>query len=75
MNTAYKTSGRGCDVPPRPEYVEIYFLQRKKTTEAAHEFHRHYSMRYWRSPSGKVIQDWKRLAWQWIWNKRRAGNY
>jgi len=70
MNTAYQTSGRGCDVPPRPEYVEIYFLQCKKTKEAAREFHRHYSLRLWRAPNGKLIRDWKRLSWQWIWTRR-----
>ncbi|OJV14279.1 MAG: hypothetical protein BGO21_16170 [Dyadobacter sp. 50-39] len=69
MKTAYQNFGRGCDVPPTPEYVEVYFLQCKKTKEAAREFYRHYSMRYWRSLSGKVIRDWKRLAWQWIWNR------
>ena len=68
MNSAHRNSGRGRDIPPEQEHVEIYFLQCNKTKEAAIEFYLHYSGRYWRSLSGKVIQDWKRLAWQWIWN-------
>jgi len=69
MNSANQTSGRGCDIPPDPSHVDIYFLQCKKSREAASEFYRHYSRRYWRAATGKVIQDWKRLAWQWIWNR------
>ena len=69
MKTAYQTSGRGCNVPPRPEYVEIYFLQCKKSKAAASDFFAYYSQRDWRSLRGEVIQDWKRLAWQWIWNR------
>jgi hypothetical protein len=69
----YQTSGLGRDIPPEREYVEIYFLQCKKSIEAASEFFAHYSQRFWRSSNGEIIQDWKRLAWQWIWNKKRAG--
>ena len=71
MKGESQNSGRGRDMPPKQEYVEIYFLQCKKSKEAASEFYTHYSRRYWRSPSGEAIQDWKRLAWQWIWNMRK----
>lgn len=67
MSAPYRNFGRGRDMPPKWKYVEIYFLQCKKTEKEASEFYQHYSRRFWRSPTGEIIRDWKRLAWHWIW--------
>jgi len=70
MSVPYRNPRRGRDMPPEPEHVEIYFLQCKESTEAAGKFYAHYAHRQWRSSGGKAIQDWKRLAWQWIWYEK-----
>jgi hypothetical protein len=60
--------GRGCDVPPARQHVEIYFLQKGLSLQASREFYQHYCNKQWARQDGQLIQDWKRLAWQWIWN-------
>jgi hypothetical protein len=61
-------TGRGCDVPPARQQVEIYFLQKGLSLQASREFYQHYCNKQWARQDGQLIQDWKRLAWQWIWN-------
>ena len=62
-------TGSGAQVPPSPKQVEIYFVQKGHSGQTALEFYQHYSKKRWLNPDGKLIADWKRCAWQWIWNR------
>lgn len=62
-------NGYGNEVPPEIEYVYIYFLEKGFAKEHALCFFEHYQQKCWLNPTGKLILDWKRCAWQWIWNK------
>ena len=66
---AAHVSGLGCQVPPSCKQAEVYFIQKGHSAETAKEFHQYYSQKNWLNPKGKLIADWKRCAWQWIWNR------
>ena len=63
------SSGLGRQVPPNHKQVEIYFIQKGHSAERAMEFLYHYNQKNWLNPKGILIADWKRCAWQWIWNR------
>ena len=62
-------TGLGAQVPPKRKHVEIYFIQAGRCQNTAQQFYQHYSEKRWLNPDGKLIADWKRCAWQWIWNR------
>lgn len=68
MNSTDQSTGYGRDVPPAQHHVEVYFIQKGLGIFQAHRFYERYSKRGWLRKDGFPIQDWKRLAWQWIWN-------
>lgn len=77
MSPAAESAGRGCDVPPTMTQVEVYLLQKGTSVYVARQFYQHYFDRAWVRVNGGLVQDWKRLAWQWIWNeaeKRRVAS-
>ena len=61
--------GSGAQVPPSRKHVQIYFIQAGNCEKTAQQFYQHYSEKSWLNPYGKLIADWKRCAWQWIWNR------
>jgi hypothetical protein len=61
--------GSGAQVPPSQKHVKIYFIQAGHCEKTATEFYRHYAEKRWINPDGNLIADWKRCAWQWIWNR------
>lgn len=65
-----KYRGMGHEVPPLFKFVEIYFLQKDRTTEDALAFFRFYELRDWKGPSGITSRNWKTLACDWIWAMR-----
>lgn len=60
--------GFGIQVPPTQEQVNIYFANAGCNEKEAEIFYRHYNTRSWKNRKGKLIQNWKKLAWTWILN-------
>lgn len=60
--------GRQC---PRDEiHVRVYFLQQGSTVMEAVKFFDHYKSNGWLNSCGRLIKNWKRLAWTWIFYKQ-----
>ena len=60
--------GFGTSVPPSHHHVIIWFLQRNQTDVAAAEFLKFYELRKWKNSRGRAMKNWKKTAWDWIWN-------
>ena len=62
-------SGLGRAVPPKWQYVKIYFLEKGQSQLVAKSFFDHYSERNWMNSYGNLLSNWKALAWNWIISK------
>lgn len=62
------TKGKGNQVPPSFDHVQVYFLQRSLDKEEADRFYKFYSDVGWIGERGKPIRNWKTAAGKWIWN-------
>lgn len=62
-------NGFGSQVPPSWHQVIIYFSQQSASSKQATDFFRHYQQRKWLNDQGKLLRNWKKLAWTWIWYK------
>ena len=58
--------GIGTEIPPEFKLVELYFLANQSTSELAACFFEHFSCRAWKNRRGRLIRNWKVIAWQWI---------
>ena len=65
------TNGMGINVPPSTKQVVIYFGQQNRSDKNALDFYNYYKGLSWRNPRGQLIRNWKQLAWQWIWNRKK----
>ena len=70
MNRQIAKAGLGVQMPPLPEHVRIYFLQKGESVNKAEDFLLFYEKRYWLTIRGRPIRNWKTLACNWIWNRR-----
>lgn len=70
MQAVKKNYGSGTSVPPTTKQVEIYFLQKGCSQEAAATFFHHFEAMLWRGKSGKPIRNWKTRACDWIWEMK-----
>lgn len=66
MRREWCSAGYGDQSPPDEIHVRIYFLQQGSTEVDARIFFRHYEAKLWKNHRGRLIKNWKRLAWQWI---------
>ncbi|WP_293906188.1 hypothetical protein [Sphingobacterium sp. UBA5670] len=64
-----KKTGLGMEFPPDLFHVTIYFSYYKRNQHSAAEFFNYYQAMDWKNRKGKLISNWKVLAWQWIFNK------
>lgn len=70
VRTEARRKGFGFNVPPRPEFVSIYFDQQGQPEEAE-RFFRHYENEQWKTVTGAKIRNWKVLATDWIFERRQ----
>lgn len=70
MKLKLRSLGFGSECPPYENFVRVYFLQKGATLNQAVRFYRHYNARRWLNNNGEPLQNWKRLAWTWIWHGR-----
>jgi len=61
-------NGLGKQVPPLLKHVVIYFLELGKKQSEAEAFYKFYEQRKWQY-RGRLIRNWKELAWHWVYNK------
>jgi len=57
--------GCGKQVPPELRHVQIYFLEKNVSLEVSHSFFEYYNSKGWKNNSGKLLKNWKSLAWDW----------
>lgn len=62
--------GYGREVPPHPNFVDIYFDQQQLATEAE-RFFKHYEKMDWKTITGTPIRNWKVIANDWIFDHRQ----
>jgi len=62
-------SGLGNGLPPIPNFVIIYFLQKRQTVAEANCFLKCYQSQNWKTAKGKKVKNWKTAANEWIWQK------
>ncbi len=67
MSSGQIISGFGRQVPPRLQYVLIFFDQAGLSETEARRFYNHYEDMDWRGLKGAPIRNWKTKAQQWIW--------
>lgn len=63
-------NGFGTSMPPRMEFVIIYFDQQGEANSADVFFYEHQN-RFWKTLSGTPILNWKVCAVDWIFNLRQ----
>lgn len=59
--------GLGNQIPPDLFHVEIYFEANGSTMASAQQFYDYYKGSNWRNYKNDLIENWKVLAWQWIY--------
>jgi hypothetical protein len=59
--------GLGWQLPPNPEFVKIYFLQKGRSETEAVRFIQHFEASGWKRDTGNPIRNWKTMACDWIW--------
>ena len=62
-----KNKGLGNQIPPDLFHVEVYFLANGSSIENAQKFYNYFNDNNWRNYRNEVINNWKVLAWQWIY--------
>lgn len=71
MKTTDISSGRlGKQIPPCPDHVMIWFLQKGSTEVMAQGFLKNATSTGWRNKKGEPIKDWKMAAWHWLWKNK-----
>lgn len=68
MKKTTPNSGYGNIVPPLPEHVKIYFIQKGLSEKEGDTFFKHFKCLEWKTDSGVPVRNWKALANEWIWN-------
>lgn len=63
------STGFGSQCPPDETHVRVYFLQQGTTEFDAHAFFHHLKTKSWKNDQGALVKNWKRLAWNWIWQR------
>lgn len=66
--------GFGKQVPPKREFVSIYFAQKGLPESEAERFFSYYDNIGWKNANGNSVHNWKTLACDWIWEKKFAFN-
>lgn len=61
--------GFGAEIPPRKEFVRIYFIQKGMSEIEADLFFATFELTGWECKGGS-IKNWKTLASEWIWQLR-----
>lgn len=64
-------TGLGSQCPPDEIHVRVYFLQNGSTIEVATSFFRHYEAKEWLNENGQRLENWKRLAWTWVFYRSK----
>jgi hypothetical protein len=62
-----KEDGLGITLPPKREFVRIYFMQKGLSQKQADFFYDHFDECLWKDSIGSPLKNWKTLACDWIW--------
>lgn len=60
-------SGLGRQMPPRIDYVKIYFIQKGLSETERIFFFNYFEQCKWKDQNNHEIKNWKTLACEWIW--------
>lgn len=63
--------GFGYQVPPKLDWVRVYFDQ-KCCSHLAETFYQQLNEMRWQTVRGKEIRNWKALAGEWIFDHQQA---
>lgn len=67
MKSKRCSAGFGSQCPADETHVSVYFLQQGASADEAEKFLSRCQAKQLKNPGGKLFENWKRLAWTWIW--------